>query len=57
MKTTSDINALINENIAAINRLKYDYDTGKFFTRESQARAYKALRKKNRQAQRRNTPS
>lgn len=46
MKTTSDINALINENIAAINQLKYDYDTGKFFTRESQARAYKALRKK-----------
>ena len=47
MKTTSDINALINENIAAINRLKHDYDTGKFFTRESRARAYKALRKKN----------
>lgn len=46
MKTTSDINALINENIAAINQLKHDYDTGKFFTRESQARAYKALRKK-----------
>lgn len=46
MKTTSDINALINENIAAINRLKHDYDTGEFFTRESQARAYKQLRKK-----------
>lgn len=47
MKTTSDINALINENIAAINRLKHDYDTGEFFTRESQARAYKQLRKKS----------
>lgn len=46
MKTTSDINALINENIAAINQLKHSYDTGKFLTRESQARAYKALRKK-----------
>ena len=47
MKTTSDINALINENIAAINRLKHDYGTGKFFTRKSQALAYKALRKKS----------
>ena len=46
MKTASDINALINENIAAINRLKHDYGTGKFFTRKSQALAYKALRKK-----------
>lgn len=46
MKTTTDFNKLIDENISAIDKLTHDYNNCEFKTREHQARAYKELRKK-----------
>lgn len=52
MKTTEDLNKLIDENALVISEMNHDYNNREFKSRELKARAYKELRKKNRQAQR-----
>lgn len=49
MKTTEDLNKLIDENALAISKMNHDYENREFKSRELKARAYKEL-KKNRQA-------
>nr|DAS26558.1 MAG TPA: hypothetical protein [Caudoviricetes sp.] len=45
MKTTDDFNRLIDEEAAAIYKLRHDFETAEFKDRDQQARAYKIMRK------------
>lgn len=46
MKTTEDLNKLIDENALVISEMNHDYNNREFKSRELKARAYKELRKK-----------
>lgn len=46
MKTTEDLNKLIDENALVISKMIHDYNNREFKSRELKARAYKELRKK-----------
>lgn len=46
MKTTEDLNKLIDENALVISKMNHDYNNREFVSRELKARAYKELRKK-----------
>ena len=46
MKTTEDLNKLIDENALVISKMNHDYNNREFKSRELKARAYKELRKK-----------